>query len=182
MGSGPRGSTLSPDGACAYVTNHDADTISVVDLTQRGVSLTIGLEGAPLRAAFDREGSKLFVIGQNTPNMLVIDLSRFTVSKKVFIGMGAVYIQVDDVTGLIYVGKRSSGEIAVIDPFAMVFIDVIRVAGHAAYMTIDEQERNLFVAIPDQNMLQKININSKKISASIDVGEGAWAVVVMGER
>jgi hypothetical protein len=31
-------------------------------------------------------------------------------------------------------------------------------------------------------MLQKINITSKKISSKIDVGEGAFAVAVMGER
>jgi YVTN family beta-propeller protein len=182
VGEGPYSAVIDPSGFRAFVLNARSNTISVVDLTQRGVSLTIGLEGAPLRAAFDREGRKLFVIGQNTPNMLVIDLARLTVSEKVFIGMGAVYIQVDNQTDLIYVGKRSGGEIVVIDPFALVFIDVIRVAGQAAFMTIDEQERNLFVAIPDKNMLQRININSKKISANIDVGEGAYAVVVMGER
>jgi hypothetical protein len=59
---------------------------------------------------------------------------------------------------------------------------MIRVAGRAAFITVDEEERNLFVAIPDKKMLQKINITSKKISSKIDVGEGAFAVAVMGER
>ena len=182
VGEGPYSAVIDPSGFRVFVLNARSNTISVVDLTQRGVSVTIGLEGAPLRAAFNREVTKLFVIGQNLANMAVVDLSRFTVTEKVFIGMGAVYIQVDDQTGLIYVGKRSGGEIVVIDPFALVFIDVIRVAGKAAFMTIDQQERNLFVAIPDKNILQRINITSKKISANIDVGEGAYAVVVMGER
>jgi hypothetical protein len=31
-------------------------------------------------------------------------------------------------------------------------------------------------------VLQKIDITSKKISAKIDVAEGAFAVAVMGER
>jgi DNA-binding beta-propeller fold protein YncE len=122
------------------------------------------------------------VIGRNTPNLSVVDLARFVVSDKVFIGLGALSIKVDNVTGLIYVGKRSGGEVMVIDPFALVFIDMIRVAGRAAFITLDEEDRDLFVAIPDKKILQKINATSKKISAQIDVGEGAFAVAVMGER
>jgi YVTN family beta-propeller protein len=182
VGEGPVSAVIDPSGFRAFVMNERSSTISVVDLTQRGLSVTIGVEGSPLRGAFNREGSKLFVIGRNSPNLSVIDLARLTVSDKVFIGLGALSIKVDDVTGLIYVGKRSGGEIMVIDPFALVFIDMIRVAGRATYITLDEEERNLFVAIPDKKILQKINVISKKIGAKIDVAEGAFAVAVMGER
>ena len=182
VGEGPVSAVISPSGRRAFIMNTRASTISVIDLTQRNVSVTLGVEGSPLRAAFNREGSRLFVISRNSPYLTVIDLARVSVSEKVFIGLGALSIKVDDVTGLIYVGKRSGGEVMVIDPFALVFIDMIRVAGRAAFMTVDQEERNLFVAIPDRKMLQKINITSKKISAKIDVAEGAFAVAVMGER
>jgi YVTN family beta-propeller protein len=182
VGEGPASAVIDPSGFRAFIMNTRSSTISVIDLTQQNVSVTIGVEGSPLRAAFNREGSKLFVISRNSPNLSVIDLARLTVSAKVFIGLGALSIKVDDLTGLIYVGKRSGGEVMVIDPFALVFIDMIRVAGRAAFMTVDQEERNLFVAIPDKKMLQKINIISKKISSKIDVGEGAFAVAVMGER
>jgi YVTN family beta-propeller protein len=182
VGEGPFSAVIDPSGFRAFVLNERSSTISVIDLTQRGVSVTIGVEGSPLRAAFNREGSKLFVIGRNSPNLSVIDLESLAVSQRVFIGLGAAFIRVDDLTGLIYVGKRSGGQIMVIDPFALVFIDVIAVAGKAAFITIDGEERNLFVVIPDKKMLQKINVTSKMISAKIDVGKGAYAVAVMGER
>jgi DNA-binding beta-propeller fold protein YncE len=162
--------------------NNRSSTISVVDLTQKGISVTIGVEGAPLRAAFDQQGSQMFVISTNTPNLTVVDLSQLAVSQTVFIGMGAASIRVDDQTGLIYVGKTFGGEITVIDPFSLVFIDTIAVGGKAVYITIDEQERNLFVLLPDKKVLQKINLVSKKISAQIDVGDAGYATVVMGER
>ena len=182
VGEGPVSAVIDPSGFRAFVMNARSSSISVIDLTQRNVSVTIGVEGAPLRAAINRDGSKLFVIGRNSPNLSVINLARLAVSEKVFIGLGALSIKVDDLTGLIYVGKRSGGQVMVIDPFALVFIDMIRVAGRAAFMTVDQEERNLFVAIPDKKMLQKINITSKKISAKIDLAEGAFAVAVMGER
>jgi len=37
------------------------------------------------------------------------------------------------------------------------------------------------VALPERRMVQKVNLTSKKIMAEIEVGEGAYAVVVMGE-
>jgi len=182
VGEGPSSVAIDPSGLRAFVMNTRSSTISVVDLTQKGVSVTIGVEGAPLRAAFNRDGSQLFVINSNSPNLTVVDLLRLVVSRSVFIGMGAASIRVDDQTGLIYVGKTFGGEITVIDPFSLVFIDRIAVGGQAVFMTIDGQERNLFVVLPDKKVLQKINLISKKISAQIDVGDAAYAAVVMGER
>lgn len=182
VGDGPIYAVSDPSGFRVFVLNSRASTISVIDLTQRGVVQTIGVEAAPLRAAFNREGDKLFVINSNSPNLTVIDLARLSVSNTVFIGMGAASIKVDDQTGNIYVGNRIGREIMVIDPFALVFIDSIPVDGRTVFITIDDQKRNLFAVLGDKNTLAKINLISKEIGAGIDLGEGAFSVVVMGER
>lgn len=182
VGEGPTSAVIDPSGFRAFVLNSRSSTISVIDLTQRGLALTIGVESAPLRAAFSQAGDKLFIISSNTPNLTVVDLSRLIVSNSVFIGMGAASIKVDHQTGNIYVGKRLGGEITVIDPFALVFIDAIAVGGQTDFMTIDDQKRTLFAVLGDKNRLSKINLISKEISANIDVGQGAFFVVVMGER
>jgi hypothetical protein len=62
------------------------------------------------------------------------------------------------------------------------FIDAVQIGGRAVDMTIDGEERSLLVALADRKKLQKINLTSKKLVAEIEVGEGAYAVVVMGER
>jgi len=182
VGEGPSSVAIDPSGRRAFVMNTRSSTISVVDLTQKVIALTISVGGAPLRAAFSRDGRQLFIIHSNTPNLTVVDLSRLTVSQSVFIGMGAAAIRVDDQTGLIYVGKTFGGEITIIDPFSLVFIDRIAVDGEAVFLTIDEQERSLFVVLPDRKILQKFNLISKKFSAQIDVGDAAYGAVVMGER
>jgi len=182
VGQGPTSAVIDPSGFRAFVLNSRSSTISVIDLTQRDLALTIGVEAAPLRAAFSRGGDKLFVINSNSPNLTAIDLSRLMVSNTVFIGMGAVSIKVDEQTGYIYVGKSIGGEITVIDPFALVFIDSIFAGGQTEYIAIDDQKRHLFAVLGDKNKLAKINLISKEISGKIDVGEGAFFVVVMGER
>jgi hypothetical protein len=49
-------------------------------------------------------------------------------------------------------------------------------------MTIDGEERSLLVVLADRNELHKINLTGKQQVAKLDLAEGAYAVVVMGER
>ena len=182
VGEGPTSAVIDPPGLKAYVMNSRARTISVVDLTQRRPVATIGVEGAPLRGVFNQEGDKFFVISDNSPYLSVIDRSRLIVAEKIFVGLGAVSIRVDDQTGLIYVGKDFAREIAVIDPLRSMFVDMFPVGGKPVFMTIDGQERTLLVTLSDRSVLQKINLISKKIIAEIEVGQSPYAVVVMGER
>ena len=181
VGEGPTSVAVDRSGFRAYVMNTLSSSISVVDLTQRTVSLTTGVEGSPLQAAFSPAGDNLYVITRDTPNLLVIDPSQFTLIRKIFVGTGALSVKVDFSTGLVLVGKKFGGEITIVEPSTSMFIDTIGVKGKAAFMTIDRQEHTLFVILPGRRLLQKINLTSKRIMAEIEIDEGAYQVVVMGE-
>ncbi len=49
-------------------------------------------------------------------------------------------------------------------------------------MTIDNDENNLFVVSSDKRTIQKMGLISQKLSGVIEVEEGCYAVVLMGER
>ncbi|MDH3554757.1 MAG: hypothetical protein WBF55_21455 [Syntrophobacteria bacterium] len=181
VGQGPTSAVVDPSGFKAYIMNSRSNTVSVVDLTQRTLSATISVEGSPLRGAFNQAGDKLYVISRDSPNLSVIDPSSLRVTERIFVGTGSVSIKISFLSDLIFVGKRFGGEIAVVDPSSSMLIDSIRVGGNAAYMTIDRQENVLFVVLPERRLVQKVNLISKKIMAEIEVGEGAYAVVVVGE-
>ena len=181
VGNGPTSAVVGPSGFKAYVMNSRSNTISVVDLTQRTLSATISVQGSPLRGGFNQAGDKLYVISRDSPNLSVIDPSSLVVTQKIFVGTGSVSIKISFLSDLIFVGKRFGGEIAVVDPSTSMLIDSIRVGGDAAYLTIDRQENTLFVVLPQKRLVQKVNLTSKKIMAEIEVDEGAYAAVVMGE-
>jgi flagellar biosynthesis regulator FlbT len=103
-------------------------------------------------------------------------------SEKIFAGIGAISIEVDRKTGLVYVGKRFGKEVSIIAPRSLMFIDTIEAQGSAMFLTIDNEENSLFAVLPDKKVLQKINLISKQVLSEIEVGKGAYAVVVMGER
>jgi len=182
VGEGPTSVVISPSGLKAIVLNTRASTVSVIDLPQQTLAVTIGLEGEPVSATVNRDGSRLFVVSQNSPNLSIIDLSGLAVTHKVFIGAGGLCIATDDQTDLIYVGLAGTSEIVVVDPFALTIIDTFYLGGRPAFMVIEGQERRLFVTLPDQKKLNKIDLISKKISAGIAVGQGANTVSFLDER
>jgi DNA-binding beta-propeller fold protein YncE len=61
-------------------------------------------------------------------------------------------------------------------------IDRFRVDGSAVSLTIDNDENNLFVVSSDKRTIQKMGLISQKLSGVIEVEEGCYAVVLMGER
>ena len=181
VGEGPTSAVVGPSGFKVYIMNSRSNTISVVDLTQRTLSATISIEGSPLRGAFNRAGDKLYVINRDSPHLSVIDPSSLRVMQRIFVGTGSVSIKISFLTDLIFVGKKFGGEIAVVDPSTSMLIDSITIGGDAAYLNIDRQENTLFVVLPERRLVQKVNLTSKKVMAEIEVGEEAYAVVVMGE-
>lgn len=182
VGEQPTSVVIDPLGLRAYIMNSLSHSISVLDISRKVIYATIAVEGIPLRGAFNRKGDRLYVINKHMPHLTVIDPSRLTVSGKIFIGTGAVSIKADTRSDLIYVGNNKGGEISVINPSSAIFVDTIRTGGTAVFMTIDDHENTLFALIPEKKVLQKINLTNKRIIAQIDVGDGTYALAVMGER
>lgn len=182
VGESPTAVVISPSGLKAFILNTRSSNLSVIDLAQKTLAVTIGLEGEPTRAAVNRDGSRLFVVSHNSPNLSIIDLTSLTVTHKVFIGAGAGSITVDTQTGLIYAGLAGPAEIVVIDPFALTPIDSFFLEGQPGFMVIESQERNLFVILPEQRQLLKIDLISKRTSAGIAVDPGANTVAFVEER
>jgi YVTN family beta-propeller protein len=182
VGEGPTSVVIGPSGLKAFILNTRGSNVSVIDLSQKALAVTIGLEGEPVRAAVNRDGSRLFVVAHNSPNLAVIDLTRLAVTDKVFIGADGSCITTDSQTGLIYVGLAGPAEIVVIDPFALAVIDIFHLDGRPAFLVLESQERSLFVTLPVQGQLKRIEIISKKISTGIDVGQGANTVAFVNER
>jgi YVTN family beta-propeller protein len=182
VGERPTSAVINASGSRVFVTNSLSNTISVVDLNRKALIATLAVESMPIRARFNPSGDRLYVINRNSTNLTVIDPSRLIASEKIFAGIGAISIEVDRKTGLIYVGKRFGKEVSIIAPRSLMFIDTIEAQGSAMFLTIDNEENSLFAVLPDKKVLQKINLISKQVLSEIEVGKGAYAVVVMGER
>lgn len=179
--SEPISVVASPVEPRAYVFQPISNAISVIDLERREIVATQTIEESPTRGAVSSDGSSLFVITRNSQDLLVFDRVSLGTSGRIFVGAGARSVDEDPKTGLVYVGKRF-GEVSVIAPSQLMPIDRFRVAGEAVYTAIDNEENTLFVVLPKSNTIQKMELVSQKLLGVIDVDEGCYAVVMMGER
>ncbi len=182
VGDKPCSVEISPTGLLAFVLNSYSNTLSCIDLSQNIFAGTLAVQGSPRRGAFSRNGRRFYVITSDSPTMTVIDVSSLTSVGSIHIGPGASSIKVDTRTDLVYVGKSFGAEISIVSPRSSLPIDSIFLRGSAEHMTIDDEENSLFVVLPEKRLLQKMNLTSKRVTAELDVGIGAYEVALMGER
>jgi DNA-binding beta-propeller fold protein YncE len=167
--------------ARAYLIQPVSNALTAIDLSRREVAATRILDETPVRAALSRDGSSLYVITRHSSDLLVIDAGSLALTGRIYVGAGAASVRADPRTGLVYVGKRAGG-ISVVDPTSLLPIDRFRLDGHAAYLAIDNDENSLLVVLPERRAVQKLDLVGKRLEGEIDVAEGGYAVVLMGER
>lgn len=165
----------------AFLIQPISNSISAIDPDRRQITATLTLDETPLRGAVSEDGTSLFVITKNSPNLLVIDAVSLGITGRIFVGTGSASIKVDPKTGLIYIG-RTRGGVAVVDPSLLMPIDTFKVDGNAVALGIDDDENDLFVVSSDRMTVHKLGLINQKTSGIIEVEEGGYAVVLMEGR
>jgi YVTN family beta-propeller protein len=79
-GAGPKGIAVAPDGRTAYVSNYDANTVSIVDTTVGSVSATLGGFHAPTGIAVSPDGKKVLVVNGGDDTVTQIDTASRTLT------------------------------------------------------------------------------------------------------
>jgi len=182
VGRGPNSILLDRTGRKAFVFNTVSSTVSVLDVPNRRLITNISTGSGPLRGQLNRRGDRLYVIHELTSYLAAIDPNLLTVVGSFKVKMGMNAIKVDTNTDLIYLGRKSDIMVEAYNPFSFVPVDYVRTGGGTNYMSIDGEVSNLYILNSETKNLMVFNLNSKKMVAEMDVGEGPYWVTMMGER
>ncbi len=164
-----------------FVLHNASNTLSLVDVGRGEEVASIKLGEAPVRGAASPDGRLLYILTEDSPDLLVVDSSTLTLIGRKYVGYGALCLSVNPVNGLVYIGQQS-GEIVILDTALDVPIDRFVLQGAVAYLSIDVEENTLFAVLPGLNRVEKYDLVSKKHLGGIDIGPGGYAVAVMGEE
>lgn len=164
-----------------YALLPQLNAVSEIDLERRWLVRTEILEESPIQGDLSEDGDTLYLITGNSPNLLVVDTESLALTARIYVGRGAASIRVDARSGLIYVG-RESGDIVVVDPRALMFIDEFKLTGTASFLTVDHEQSSLLVVLPDQGLIRKLDLVSYKELGTLEVERGSYATAIMGER
>lgn len=182
VGSGPNSIQIDPAGRRAFVFNTLSSSVSVIDIASRSVAATLSMDLAPLRGQFNRSGNRLYVIHERSPYLTVLDPQQLTTVLRARLRTGATAIAVDHVRGLVCIGGAGETAIEFYDPNALLPLYSMRIRNGASHLTIDVENNQLYLVSPDTRSLIAGSLADRKVVAEIDVGEGPYWVVVMGEK
>jgi YVTN family beta-propeller protein len=165
----------------AYVLHSVSSTLSLLDLNSMTLGSSTILDDAPLKGVVSKNGRDLYLTTVSSVDLLVVDSSSLSVKQKIFVGPGARSIALGAVSGLLYIGKQN-GEIAVVDPRALMSIDSYTLPCPVQSIAFDYEENALFALLPQSRQLLKIDLVSKKLIDRLELEAAGHAVVVMGGR
>jgi YVTN family beta-propeller protein len=182
VGNGPGAVLMDPTGRRAYIFNRLSSTISVIDIPGRALLATVATDPGPLRGQFSRRGDRFYVIHEWSAYVSVIESASLSVVKRMQVGSGIVSIKIDPITDLVYLGRRNDPKVGIYEPISFVPVDYVQTGGGAVYLAIDNDSNNLIIVEGDTRRLLIVNLISKKVLATMDVGEAPYWASVAGER
>jgi len=165
----------------AYASLPDINALALIDLQRDVVIATANLTDTAVQGVADRSGRHIYLLTENSPDLLVFDSASMTVINRVPIGYGASCLTLNNNNGLIYVGMHS-GNIIVIDPQIGLPIDSFNAAPDVIAMAADHKENSLFVVSGGDNLLTKYDLVSKRKLAILELGAVSSDIIVMGEK
>lgn len=165
--------------AYAYLLLPEENALARIDLTRGSVELRTSLAESPIRGLAAPDGRRLYLLTENSPELLVVDAFSLRISKRIFIGFGATCLTQTD-NGLLYVGLRS-GEIAVVDPRVELALDSFQAGGAVRELVVDRTENCLFV-LTDRHQLEKYDLVSKRRLGVVELDSAGFTLGLLGEN
>lgn len=182
VGSGPGSIAMEPTGRRAFVLNTLSSSLSVIDIGGRNVVASVSTEAAPLRAQFNRRGDRLYVIYERSPYMTVLDARQLTTVARARLRIGVGAIAVDSVRDLVCIGGENDTTVDFYDPNALMPLYSMRTQSGVSYLAFDAEDNSLFMVSPRTRSVAIARVAERKVISEIDVGDGPYAVAVMGEK
>ncbi len=170
----------------ALVSNNKDNSLSVIDMNTYKVINTIETGTGPSGFSITRDDTLVFVANNGEDSFSIISLANFSHLNKKAIGKTPVSTAIapDDITLMATLKDEDSLAIYSMSNGA---IDKISVGKSPAYLYIQTNGKYAFVANEGTeesptNTVNKINLSTNTVEATIEVGKGAHGIVVSGDN
>jgi DNA-binding beta-propeller fold protein YncE len=182
VGSEPRSIVVDQAGRRAFAFSALAGTVSVIEISARGVIRAIPTEPTPVRGSFNRRGDRLYVIHETAPFMTVINPATLSITGRFPIRSGMAAIKADPNTDLVYLAPRGDLLVGVHEPFSFAPLAFLDTGAAVTHMATDAEENTLYLASPETNRVLVYHRIRRSPAGILDVGDGPAWISVMGEN
>jgi YVTN family beta-propeller protein len=169
---------LSPDGKFAYVTNHTADTLAVIDTAARKVIAEITVGRGPTGLAAGPDGRLVYVANTGDHTVSVIDVKARKAVATVPCGYEPTGLVLSPDGKHLYTANYISDDVSVIGTAARKETGRIKVGRAPTYLAVTPDGKHLLV----NNSLSHEPATKAKLTAHLSVIDTAAGKVVAEKR
>ncbi|GAB2814309.1 hypothetical protein GCM10027176_18620 [Actinoallomurus bryophytorum] len=167
----PKAVTVVQQRTLAYVTNFNANTVSVIDTATNTVIDTITVGGAPVDVAFNPRGTRAYVTNSASNTVSVINTATNTVIDTIGVGSVPAGVAVSPGGTRVYVTNNGANTVSVIDTATNTVIATITVGAFPIRVAVGRvgatPKPRRASAEPDRSAASAITDQTNSIGADI---------------
>ena len=181
VGNHPAHIVYTEDGKYVLVTNNEDHTVSVIDTTSFDVIQTISTGKGPHGFRISSDSSKAYIANMGEDTVSVVNLETMKEEKKIKVGQTPVTTAISSDGKTLIVTLNSENALAIVN-LENDQVDKVSVGNGPAQVYLDGNDQYAYVANQGtaenpSNTVTVVDVQSKKATASIEVGKGAHGVV-----
>jgi YVTN family beta-propeller protein len=169
---------FSPDGRFAYVTQHTADSLGVIDTSAGKLVGQIPVGRGPWGVVASPDGKTVFTANQSDHTVSVVDVSRRKAISTIKCGYEPTGLAISPDGKTLYAANYISNDVSVIDPAGRKEITRIKTGRAPMYLALTPDGKKLLV----NNSLSPQAATDKNLTAWVSVIDTASRKVVAEKR
>src|SRR5438105_163041 len=154
----------------AYITNRDANTVSVIDTVSNTVTATVTVGGSPNGVAVTPDGAHVYVANGSDGTVSVIATATNTVSATVTVGEDPVSVAVTPDGAHAYVANTHAGTVSVIATASNTVTATVPVGNFPVGVAVTPDGAHVYVANEKDHSVAVIATGSNTVTATVPVG------------
>jgi YVTN family beta-propeller protein len=185
VGSHPAHIVFTEDGKYAVITNNGDNNVSVIDTESYEVVKTIPTGKAPHGFRISKDSKYAYIANMGEDTVSVLDLTGFTELKKIKVGKTPVTTGITSDNKTLLVTLNAENAVAIVD-LVTGRVEKVPVGTGPAQVFISPNDRFAYIANQGteehpSHSITKIDIEAKKVMATIETGLGTHGVVTSSD-
>lgn len=186
VGNHPAHFVFTEDGKYALVTNNEDNTVSVIDMGSFSVIETIDSGKGPHGFRISIDSQKAYIANMGEDSVSVLNLETMEEEKKITVGSTPVTTDITSDGKTLVTTLNAENMLAIVD-LATDQVEKVEVGKGPAQVYIDGNNQYAYVANQGtvdapSNSVTVVDLASKKVTATIETGNGAHGVVLSSDN
>jgi RHS repeat-associated protein len=175
VGNEPRGGAFNPSTNKGIVSNHNTNTVSIINATTYAIT-TVTVGSHPYGVAVNNSTNKAYIANEQSDTVSVLTLSTNTVSATIPVGGNPRGIAVNSTTNVGVIANSKANTVSILNLATNAVASTLAVGTDPEGVVINTTANTAYVTNYGSNTVSVINLANNTVTATINVGLGPMGI------